>query len=315
MEDNKKITPSLFGTDLKGAKGFLRDVIAGICIGVSFIIPGFSGGSVAAILGIYERLVNAVAGFFKEFRKSILTLLPIGIGLIVGIGALLFPIGYFLEKFPLPTVSLFVGFAIGGIPTMAGRVKGKISATDIMTLLSTLIAVAFLSLIPGGSEVNLMGLNFGGYLLLFLIGIVGACALLIPGISGSMLLLILGYYRPLVSLVTDNILRFENVGMSLLVLAVCGAGMVVGFFLISAIMKHLLEKYPRGMYFAIIGFIIGSLPTVYISTMKDAGMMSNSFDIISMPLSIFYYVACIFLLVTGISASLSFANFAEKKSD
>ena len=314
MED-KKIAFSLFATESKGIRGFLRDVLAGMCIGIGFIIPGFSGGTVAAILGIYQRLISAVANVFKEFKKSIVTLLPISIGLIIGIGALLFPIGYFLDKFPLPTVSLFVGLAMGGIPTMAGRVKEKVEAIDIMTLLSTLVGVILLAIIPGGREVNLIGLNLGGYILLFLIGMIGACALVIPGISGSMLLLILGYYRPLVRLVTDNILQFENVGASMLVLGVCGAGMVLGFFLISFVMKLLLEKYPRGTYFAIIGFIVGSLPTVYISTMKDAGMISNSFAVISMPSSIDYYVACVFLVIMGVCASFAFTNLAGKKAD
>lgn len=315
MEDNKKITSSFFGGEPNSVRGFLRDILAGICIGVGFIIPGFSGGSVAAILGVYQRLISSVANVFKEFKNSIKTLLPIGLGLLIGIGALLFPIGYFLRHFPLPTVSFFVGLAIGGIPTMAGRVKGKAEITDIMTLLSTLVGVVLLAIIPGGREVNLIGLNLGGYALLFLIGMVGACALVIPGISGSMLLLILGYYRPLVSLVTDNLLRFENVGTSILVLGVCGVGMVVGFYLISVIMKHLLERYPRGTYFAIIGFIVGSLPTVYISTMKDAGMISNSFALISMPSSIAYYVACAFLVIMGVCASFAFTNFSDKKTD
>ena len=315
MEDNIKTTPSFFEREQKGARGFFRDIMAGICIGAAFIIPGFSGGSVAAILGIYQRLISAVANVFKEFKKSISTLLPIGLGLIIGIGALLFPIGYFLDKFPLPTVSLFVGLAMGGIPTMVGRVKGKTETTDIMTLLITLVGVVLLAIIPVGKEVNLIGLNLGGYLLLFLIGVVGASALVIPGISGSMLLLILGYYRPLVRLVTDNILHFYNVGESVLVLSVCGIGMVVGFFLISVAMKHLLEKYPRGTYFSIIGFIIGSLPTVYISTMKDAGMISNNFEPLFIPTSVIYYVVCVFLVIMGVCASMAFVNFANKKTD
>jgi putative membrane protein len=315
MEDNKKILGASFGEEPKGAKGFFRDILAGVCIGIAFIIPGFSVGSAAAILGVYERLIKGIAGIFKEFKKSIATLFPIALGLIIGICTLLFPIIYFLDKFPLPTVSLFVGLAIGGIPTMARRVKGKANSTDIMILLSTLIGVVFLSLIPGATEVNLIGLDLGGYLLLFLIGMVGACALVIPGISGSMLLLILGYYRPLVRLVTDHLLRLNNVGISILVLGVCGLGMVVGFFLISVIMKILLEKYHRGTYFAIIGFIIGSLPTVYISTMKNVGMLSDSFAIISMPSSAAYYVACIFLLLMGVSASSTFATISDKKID
>ena len=115
MEENKDCDLQIADkTVKKGLKGYLADFAVGIAIGIAFIIPGFSGGSVAAILGVYEKLINAIANIFKEFKKSVITLLPIGLGLIVGALALMFPLGYFLEHFPLPTVSLFVGLAIGG---------------------------------------------------------------------------------------------------------------------------------------------------------------------------------------------------------
>ena len=94
MEENKD--RDLHNTEKsveKCSHGFLHDFVAGICIGIAFIIPGFSGGSVAAILGVYEKLVNAIANIFKEMKKSIVTLLPIGLGLVSGVLALIYPIG------------------------------------------------------------------------------------------------------------------------------------------------------------------------------------------------------------------------------
>ena len=303
------------GTEVKGVKGFLRDFLAGICIGVAFIIPGFSGGSVAAILGVYQKMINAVANVFKEMKKSIITLLPIGLGLVIGAGALLFPLGYLLSVFPLPTVSFFVGLAIGAIPSMTARVKGKPDSNNIIALSIPLVLTLMISFIPGGADVNLFDISFGGYVLIFLVGMLGSCALVVPGISGSMLLLILGYYRPILNIFTEHLLLFKDIWHSILVIGVCGAGMAAGFFIISVIMKKCFEKYPRGTYFAIIGFIIGSLPAVYISTMKDAGMISNSFEIISVPSSPIHYVACLFLVIMGIGASYAFANFAERKAE
>jgi uncharacterized membrane protein len=87
------------------------------------------------------------------------------------------------------------------------------------------------------------------------------------------------------------------------VLSVCGIGALVGFFLISVVMKRLIDKYPRGTFFAIIGFIIGSLPAVYVSTMKDAGMISDGLGVISMPTSPSYYALCLFLVLVGVGAS------------
>ena len=285
----------------------------GVCIGVAFIIPGFSGGSVAAILGIYERLVGAIANILHDFKNSVRTLLPIGVGLVLGAVALMFPIGFFLDRYPIMTVSLFVGLAIGGIPSLKDKIKGKPTVNNITSLVIAAIITALISFMPVGEDVNLFGLSIGGYVLLFLVGVIGSCALVVPGISGSMLLLILGYYNPILRLVTDNLLRFENVLTSVLVLGVCGIGVAVGFFVISVLMKALLEKYPRGTYFAIIGFIIGSLPTIYVSTMKDAGMISHSFEIISLPSSPLNYVISVLLAIVGITLSYGFVRMASKK--
>ena len=97
-------------------KRLLLDAVRGVGIGVAFIIPGFSGGSVAAILGIYERLIGAVAEIFTSFKKSITTLLPVCIGMAIGAISLLFPLKWALGEIPLPTVSLFVGLTLGCLP-------------------------------------------------------------------------------------------------------------------------------------------------------------------------------------------------------
>ena len=303
-------------TDEKSVKkrgaAFLRDIASGACIGVAFIIPGFSGGSVAAILGIYEKLINAIAGIFKDTKNSIKTLLPILIGLVLGAAALLFPLEFLLERFPLPTVSVFVGLALGGIPTVYSRIDKGIGRMEAYPLAISLVLAAMLSFIPVGADVDLFNVGFGGYVLLFLVGVVGSCALVVPGISGSMLLLILGYYNPIVALVTEHLLKFEDLGKCVLVLGSCGLGIVVGFLFISIVMKQLLLKHPRATYAAIIGFIVGSLPSVYVSTLKSAGMISQSFEIISLPASTFHYVVCIFLLILGATASYNFAVVAGK---
>lgn len=310
-ENNTCASPS--ADDVRGVKGFFRDLLFGVLIGVAFIIPGFSGGSVAAILGIYGRLVNAIAGLGREFKKNALTLLPIALGLVLGAVSLMLPLGYLLGRFPLHTVSVFVGLAIGGIPSMLGRVKGKPTANDLTALSLPLVLALLLCFIPAGADVDLFGIGFFGYVMLFFIGMLGSSALVVPGISGSMLLLILGYYRPLIALFSEHLLRLSDVGHSVLVLAVCGLGMLAGFFTVSVVMKHLLAKYPRGMFYAILGFIIGSLPAVYVSTMKDAGMISDRFEAISLPQSPVYYALCVFLVLIGICASYFLSALADRE--
>ncbi len=291
----------------EGLKSFLLDVVRGAAIGVAFIIPGFSGGSVAAILGIYEKLIGAIADIFKSFKKSILTLLPIAIGMVCGILALLFPLGWALEAYPIPTVCIFVGLALGGLPSVTDKLSGKIKATNVLAFTIPMIAAFSLSFLPIGSDIDLFSLGFFGYVLLFIVGLVGSSALVIPGISGSMLLLILGYYNPIVSMMTDNLLQGKNVGLSIAVLGVTGLGVALGFIIISAIMKRLLASCPRGTYFAILGFILGSIPTVFISTAKESGLAFTAL----MPNAL-YWVISAFLLIAGIAASLALVIFSKK---
>lgn len=289
-------------------KKFFTDVLHGCCIGVAFIIPGFSGGSVAAILGIYETLVNAIANIFKDFKKNLLTLLPIFFGMIIGIVSLLFPIGWALENFPLPTVSLFVGLALGGLPSITDKLgKKKIKAQNFAAFLIPLLAAATISFLPTGSAVDLFDLNFGGYVLLFIIGIIGSSALVVPGISGSMLLLIFGYYDPIVTLITDHFFKGKDVGVSFSVLGCTALGIAVGFIAISKIMSILLKKCPRGTYFAILGFIIGSVPTIYISTAKDAGYALGA-----LPTAPIYWIMCAVMLAIGVAISLALIIFSKK---
>ena len=286
----------------------MLDVVRGMAIGVAFIIPGFSGGSIAAILGIYEKLVGAIADLFKSFKRSMLTLLPILIGMVCGIVALLFPLEWALEAYPIPTVCIFVGLALGGLPSVTDKLRGNIKATNIIAFIIPLLAAFSLSFLPIGSEIDLFSLGFGGYVLLFLVGLLGSSALVVPGISGSMLLLIFGYYNPIVNMATDHLLKGQDVGISISVLATAGVGIVVGFVLISMIMKKLLATCPRGTYFAILGFILGSIPTVFISTAKESGLEFSAL----MP-SVGYWIASAVLLLAGIGASLTLVIFSKKK--
>ena len=291
-----------------GFKEFFLDIIRGFGIGVAFIIPGFSGGSIAAILGIYEKMICAIADIFKDFKNSIKTLFPIVVGMVIGIITLLFPLSWALEAFPIPTVSLFVGLAIGGMPSITDKVKGqRISYKNLIALTLPALIVLSISFMPIGAEKNLLELSFYGYVLLFLIGILGSSALVIPGISGSMLLLILGYYNPIVNLATDHLLVGKDVGISILVLGITAVGIAIGFIAISVIMKLLFRKCPRGTYFAIIGFIIGSIPTIYISTAKEANM-----TFATLPSSLWHWICCAVLLTVGFALSYALVVYSRK---
>lgn len=311
---------------------FLSDLLRGVGIGIAFIIPGFSGGSVAAILGVYDRLVNAIADLFKSFKSSIATLLPIGIGMLLGVAALILPIQWGLANFPIPTVCLFVGLALGGLPAIFEKVKGGVSQTaratstaqtvqskeklqigHIFALLIPLIAAAGLCFLPLAGDVDLFHLNAGGYILLIVIGAVGSAALVVPGISGSMLLLIFGYYNPLVQMITKDLLHGNQVGICLLVLCLVAIGLLAGFFGISVLMKYLLKKFPRGTYFAVIGFIVGSIPAVFVSTVREAAASENASALSALYASPAYWIVAVILLLAGGALSYLLVRYARKR--
>ena len=293
-----------------GVKGFFADIARGVAIGIAFIIPGFSGGSVAAILGVYERLVGAIADIFKHFKTSMKTLLPIALGMLVGVAALIFPIGWGLSHAPIPTVSLFVGLALGGLPSVTEKLKGeKPSWKHLVALVIPLGLAAGLGFLPVGKDVDLFSLDAGGYFLLLFIGILGSSALVIPGISGSMLLLIFGYYDPILNMITGSLLKGQQVGACILVLGTLAVGIVAGFFAISVLMKFLLKKFPRGTYFAIFGFIVGSLPAVYVSTVRKDSELSGLY------VHPWYWIVSVVMLLVGIALSLLLVWYAKRKQE
>jgi putative membrane protein len=290
-------------------------------MGAAFIIPGFSGGSVAAILGIYEKLVGAVAGLLTSFKKSFVTLLRIMLGLVVGALSLLFPLEWALGKIPFQTVSLFVGLTIGCMPSLTAHTQGRVRWCHIFALIIPLLITLSLSILPSGADRDLMSLNLFGYAILFLVGILGSSALVIPGISGRMLLLMLGYYNPIVSMITGFIksvfslisggeVTSDEILRPILVIGSVGLGIAVGFIGISVIMKKLFEVAKRGTYFAIIGFIIGSLPTVFITTAKDSG-----YTLSTLPNSAAFWIVCLVALLLGAAISYSLVIFSRKKSN
>lgn len=311
MEENENNTGELFPPEKKRSRlaEFLMDILRGAAIGVAFIIPGFSGGSIAAILGIYEKLVGAIADFFKSFKRSILTLLPILLGMLLGVAALIFPIQWGLANFPIPTVTLFVGLSLGGLPSITDKVRGRMKWHNFIAFLIPCALAACLCFLPIGREVDLYSLDVGGYLLLVLIGIVGACALVVPGISGSMLLLIFGYYTPLVEVITKHLLQGSQVGVSILVLACTAVGVIAGFFAISVLMRYLLRRFPRSTYFAILGFILGSVVAVYwgitnSASAEQAALYANAW----------YWVVSVVLFLLGAALSLLLVHLARGKN-
>ncbi len=250
-----------------GVKGFI--------MGIANIIPGVSGGTLALTLGIYERFIGAISHFFSNLKENIKFLLPIAIGLCLAILSMSRVIDYSYEHFPIPTTLFFVGLVIGGIPMLYHKVKGKKEGKQISSWIillmtfSLVIVMAFADQLFGTTaKVNLSGLDLWGYLILFCVGVIAAATMVIPGVSGSLVLMLLGYYYPILKIV-KALTKFENLGENIVIAGVFGVGVLVGIVLISKIIEFLLKKFETKTYYGVLGFIFASVLAIPISTYNE----------------------------------------------
>ena len=253
---------------------------SGLGIGAGAAIPGVSGAAIALILGVYEDIIGAVNNFRKKFGWAIKVLIPILVGILLAVivCVILFHLAFEYCMFAL--ICIFAGFLIGSFPGIKDEVKDvKIEKKHI---LSSIIAAIFfislgvLSVVLGskGSSVSqaFIDMPWWLYLVLIPVGAIAAVALTVPGLSGSLILLIIGFYRPLMDNATLWGKEILGAGVNqtwshfphLLGMIGCFAvGCVIGVVLISKLMSLLLKKFHDVTYFSIIGFILGSIAVLF----------------------------------------------------
>ena len=243
----------------------IKSFLKGMVIGIANIIPGVSGGTMMVAMGIYDKLIHCITHLFSEFKKSVLFLLPIAIGMGVAVIASAFGLELLFEKFPIQTNLLFIGLIVGGLPAIWKNVKGNsIKIGHILAGLAFFALVVGMA-VMGETEGNAVDLSFSlvNVLKLVGVGIIASATMVIPGVSGSMVLLLMGYYNPILSAITDFIsaaLSFDMNGIlqGFGILIPFGIGVVVGIFAIAKLVEIIFEKCPLYAYWAIIGLIVAS---------------------------------------------------------
>lgn len=240
-------------------------VIKGAIIGVANIIPGVSGGTLAITMGLYEKLINAINTFFKNFKENVKFLFPIGIGAVLGLLLVSKLIVYVLDSFPVQTNIFFSGLILGGVPMLWKKVKDKEkNSSNIIVFLVVFSLLVVLTFVKNSNNlVSFNNLDIMGYFLLFIVGIIAAATMVIPGISGSFVLMLLGYYRPILDIINELTkfykMSFIDVFNSGLILLPFGIGIIIGVLLIAKLIEYLLNKFEVKTYYAILGFVLGSV--------------------------------------------------------
>lgn len=247
-------------------KEFIMNTLRGMVIGIANVIPGVSGGTLMVSMGIYDKLILVLTHFIKRMKEAIALLVPIAIGMLLSIAIfakifseILFP------KFPLQTNLFFIGLIIGGIPVIYKKVKGNtIRLPQIIAFVLLFATVVGFSLVGegGGSSADIT-FSVGNVLKLFGVGIIAAATMVIPGVSGSMIMMILGYYNTIIDTVNNfiNALKSFDIPAMLdtfVVLIPFGIGVVVGAVAVAKLIEFMLNKFPLVTYWAIIGLIVAS---------------------------------------------------------
>ena len=243
----------------------IKNILKGMVIGIANIIPGVSGGTMAVSMGIYDRLIHCLTHLFKEFKESVKFVAPIIIGAGIALVGLSFVITPAFEYFPLQTNCLFIGLIVGGLPAVWKKVKGNsVRLSHIIPFLLFFALVIGMAAM-GETEGKAADLSFSlwSVIKLFLVGVLASATMVIPGVSGSMMLLLIGYYNPIVATIKELVEALVSFNIAEIlrccgILVPMGIGVVVGIFAIAKMIEIIFKKFPFQAYWAIIGLIVAS---------------------------------------------------------
>ncbi|SFE34915.1 putative membrane protein [Lentibacillus persicus] len=234
-----------------------KNIYRGILMGASDVVPGVSGGTIAVLLGIYERLIAAINGFVsKEWKKQLGFLIPLGIGIITAIFLLSNVIDWLFKNYPGPTKFFFLGLILGVLPYLFHKADAtnKFKTKHIILLLIGAVIVGSMAFLQASEGPVIENMTSSTYILLFFSGFIASSALVLPGISGSLMLLILGVYTTIIGAISN---------LQLDIIAVTAAGIILGIVFMSKLVNFFLNHYYTGTFAVVIGMVIGSVFVVF----------------------------------------------------
>ena len=253
----------------------LNDIFKGAAVGLANIVAGLSGGTIAVLLNIYERLIENISNVLKHPVKVFKDVWGIGLGVFIGliVGALVIRRAYAAS--PIMTSSFFCGLVIAGIPYLFSKIKNhKINWKHILIFSVTFLMIVALPYVTEGASKSI-NYDIGGMGISTLLGAVTAIAMIIPGVSGSMIALSIGYYDSLLGII-DDIVHGVSLGNNIVLALFVVLGIVIGLLAASKLIKYLLKNFFSYSYAGIIGLVSGSTIAIMVSAINSEYFAANS---------------------------------------
>lgn len=275
---------------------FIKNLLRGVGMGIAEVIPGVSGGTMAVLMNMYDKLIDAISHLKKQFKSSISLLLPLLLGMALAILAFSHVITPLLQNYPMQVNFLFIGLVSGIIPMLfrhasEGGFKPLQTVSFFVMFMLMILMACFYSVT---NTAVITTINAAASVRFALIGFLAAVCLILPGVSGSMIMVIFGIYASVMAAISR---------LDLLFLVPVAIGIVCGLIFGSKIIDYCLHHFPQATYFAILGLVSGSI----ISLVQRALLPESAGKVFTLP-GAGGIVISVLLMAVGVGVSLLFTS-------
>lgn len=245
--------------------GIIWTAIQGFCMAMADAVPGVSGGTIAFVMGFYDRFIesldNSISGSREQKKSALIFLLKLGAGWVVGFICTVLALGRIFDSHIYELCSLFLGLSLFAVPIIV-RDEWETLKGRYVHILFALLGVAIVAVITylnqslSRGSMDISALSFVKGIYVFVVAAIAISAMVLPGISGSTMLLIFGLYVPIMSAIRGFLhLEFKYIP----ILIIFGLGILTGIFTSVKLLRTGLEKFRSQMVYLILGFVIGSM--------------------------------------------------------
>ncbi len=268
-------------------KSFFYRVICGFCLGISVFAPGISGSIMAIIMGIYDKLLDIASNPFKNFKKNIWFLLPMGIGAVISLVLFILVFSYLFETYEKAVFMLFIGLIVGNLPMVYKEArKSRFKWYYILGAMVAFAIALVVGIMSEGVGENQVVYESTNLMYIALSGVLAGAASLVPGMSVSMILIVMGVYDYLIA---------SAKALDIVTIAVVGVAFVLSMIASSKLIKFVFAKFSGMAHFMVLGFLTGSIGGIFFTLPKNGSNLAGAI-----------------MLLIGLAISLIFVYLGKK---